>query len=334
MEKYAIVIDTNILGEPNRYDFKNGFITVLLKSLKDFSNIDVFLPSIVFDEIRTHIKDSLHFDFFESKSKYFKDNVSSEKLCDKITQKIYEELDEFIKKYKLKILDCYKYMNMKEVNNWYFNKEMPFEITKPKEFPDAMIVSSIINFFNESNYTDVYILSNDNGFKKGIEKHSEYKVYKKIGPVMKKFLDYSDSDLRNIEQYINENKILYSLNFINFSSADSGDYIDVSVDNYNIKEIEVLYVDKERYDINIIYDVNVSGEICIFDPYESIYDREDSKYYCPIYKGTDKLELKNVNACFSIYKDEKEKLFKCESIMSTEVDITKYLDNMDIYSCG
>ena len=40
MEKYAVIFDTNILGEPKRYDFKIGNITLILKALKRYTNID------------------------------------------------------------------------------------------------------------------------------------------------------------------------------------------------------------------------------------------------------------------------------------------------------
>ena len=47
MEKSAIVIDTNIFGNPDKYDFNDIRINTFFNSLKDTSNIDVYIPDIV-----------------------------------------------------------------------------------------------------------------------------------------------------------------------------------------------------------------------------------------------------------------------------------------------
>ena len=49
---YAIVLDTNSFGKANKYNFKKSRITMCVEHLKEYSNIKIFMPSIVYSELK------------------------------------------------------------------------------------------------------------------------------------------------------------------------------------------------------------------------------------------------------------------------------------------
>lgn len=331
MKKSAVFIDTNTFGNPKNYDFQNKALITLFKALNKETNIDVYIPSIVEKEIKKHIRQHLEADFGNEKSKYFKDNVKKN-MCNKIIEKLYKEFDDLVNSYNIKILDCEKYVNIYDVNDWYFNEKLPFESTKPEEFPDAMIISSIINYLKTIDYGKVYILSSDKGFRGGVKEKTNYNTYKTIGSMMRDILNYDESTIRCIKEYIKEKQVLYDSGYLSLYGTDSGDLIDVSIDNVIINDIDIVDVEDDRFDIIANCNFRVSGEISVVDPYSSIYDREESAYYYTVIKGTDKLNLNNIEMFVSLYKDKEGNFYKHELSPSKEIDITKYLDQMEYYS--
>ena len=167
MERDAIFLDTNVFGRKEKYDFEKSYKNNILTMLKRYSNIDVYMPSIVLEELKKHIKESIENDQNNIKSIYIKKKLTQE-FYDEALKENLNKLDEFIQRNNIKILNCEKYLNIKDINKWYFNKEKPFETSKPKEFPDAMIISAITNYLKENKYTNVYIVSQDKGFNESI----------------------------------------------------------------------------------------------------------------------------------------------------------------------
>ena len=133
MGKDIIFLDTNVFGRKEKYDFEHTYKNNILAMLKRYSNIEVCLPSIVVEELKKHIKESIDNDRNNIKSIYVKRKLSDE-FYDEILKDNLKKLDEFIERNDIKILDCEKYLEIADVNKWYFNKEKPFETSKPKNF--------------------------------------------------------------------------------------------------------------------------------------------------------------------------------------------------------
>lgn len=332
MGKDIIFLDTNVFGRKEKYDFEHTYKNNILAMLKRFSNIEVFLPSIVVEELKKHIKESIDNDRNNIKSIYVKRKLSQE-FYEKILEENLRMLDEFIERNDIKILDCEKYMDMSDINKWYFNKEKPFETSKPKEFPDAMIISAIVNFLKQNKYSNKYIVSEDKGFIESIQSKIDCIVVNKMDTILKEFFDFNTYEYRLIEDYLKERDVLKNIEFIEFESANINDIIDVEIEKYNINVSEIIY-DQEDNDsmvVKVNYDAVLKGEIFVFDPYESIYDRDDEEYIYPIYKTTNELEIKNLEVYIELIKDKKGNYRRYKIIEKALVDITDYLGEMDLH---
>ena len=332
MGKDIIFLDTNVFGRKEKYDFEHTYKNNILAMLKRYSNIEVCLPSIVVEELKKHIKESIDNDRNNIKSIYVKRKLSDE-FYDEILKDNLKKLDEFIERNDIKILDCEKYLEIADVNKWYFNKEKPFETSKPKEFPDAMIISAIVNFLKQNKYSNKYIVSEDKGFIESIKSKIDCIVINKLDTVLKEFFDYNTYEYRLIEDYLKEKDILKNKDFIEFESANINDIIDIEVEKYDINVTEIIY-DQEESDtivVKVKYNAVLKGNIFVFDPYESIYDRDDEEYIYPIYKTTDYLELKNLEVYIELIKDKKGNYRRYKIIEKALIDITDYLGEMELH---
>ena len=332
MGKDIIFLDTNVFGRKEKYDLEHTYKNNILAMLKRYSNIEVCLPSIVVEELKKHIKESIDNDRNNIKSIYVKRKLSDE-FYDEILKDNLKKLDEFIERNDIKILDCEKYLEIADVNKWYFNKEKPFETSKPKEFPDAMIISAIVNFLKQNKYSNKYIVSEDKGFIESISSKIDCIVINKLDTVLKEFFDYNTYEYRLIEDYLKEKDVLKNKDFIEFESANINDIIDVEVEKYNINVTEIIY-DQEESDtivVKVKYNATLKGNIFVFDPYESIYDRDDEEYIYPIYKTTNYLELKNLEVYIELMKDKKGDYRKYKIIEKALIDITDYLGEMELH---
>ena len=332
MERDAIFLDTNVFGRKEKYDFEKSYKNNILTMLKRYSNIDVYMPSIVLEELKKHIKESIENDQNNIKSIYIKKKLTQE-FYDEALKENLNKLDEFIQRNNIKILNCEKYLNIKDINKWYFNKEKPFETSKPKEFPDAMIISAITNYLKENKYTNVYIVSQDKGFNESINSKIDCIIVDKLETILKEFFDFSTYEYRLIEEFLNENDVLKDINLLEFESASINDIIDVKVDSYKINLCEIIYdqEDKECIVVKINYDAILNGKLFLFDPYESIYDREDDEYVYPIFKTTNKLEIVNNEIYLELIKNRNDEYYTYKIVEKHTVNLTNYLKQMDTH---
>ena len=332
MKKDIIFLDTNVFGRKEKYDFDHTYRNNILAILRRYSSIEVFIPSIVKEELRKHIKESIDNDQNNIKSIYVRRKLTQE-FYDEVLEENLQKLDAFIERNNIKVVDCEKYLQIADVNKWYFNKEKPFERSKPKEFPDAMIISAIVNFLKENKYENVYILTEDKGFIESIKSKIDCIVIHKMETILKEFFNFSTYEYKLIEEYLEEKDVLKDMKFIDFESANVNDTIDLAVSSYDINECEIIYdqEEKESVVVRINYNVLLSGNILAFDPKESIYDEDDEEYIYPMYKVANELEVNNLDIYIEIFKNKDGKYFRYKIIEKAIVDLRDYLDSMELY---
>lgn len=332
MGKDVIFLDTNVFGRKEKYDFEHTYRNNILTMIKRYSNIDVMLPSIVVEELRKHIKESIDNDQNNIKSIYVKRKLSQE-FYDEVLQENLQKLDEFIVRNNIKVLDCEKYLKISDVNKWYFNKEKPFETSKPKEFPDAMIISAIVNFLKEKKYSNVYIVSEDKGFIESIKSKVNCIIVHKLETILKEFFDFSIYEYRLVEEFVKNKEILKNVNCLEFESANIKDVIDIQIEDYKLKDCEIIY-DQEEMESTVVkinYDAKVFGKISVFDPFESIYDEADEEYVYPIYKTTNELKLNNLEVYLELFKNSNGEYKKYKIIDKAQINILEYLSEMKLH---
>lgn len=332
MGKDVIFLDTNVFGRKEKYDFEHTYRNNILTMIKRYSNIDVMLPSIVVEELRKHIKESIDNDQNNIKSIYVKRKLSQE-FYDEVLQENLQKLDEFIVRNNIKVLDCEKYLKISDVNKWYFNKEKPFETSKPKEFPDAMIISAIVNFLKEKKYSNVYIVSEDKGFIESIKSKVNCIIVHKLETILKEFFDFSIYEYRLVEEFVKNKEILKNVNCLEFESANIKDVIDIQIEDYKLKDCEIIY-DQEEMESTVVkinYDAKVFGKISVFDPFESIYDEADEEYVYPIYKTTNELKFNNLEVYLELFKNSNGEYKKYKIIDKAQINILEYLSEMKLH---
>ena len=332
MEKDIIFLDTNVFGRKEKYDFEHSFRNNILSMLKRYSNIEVCIPSIVVEELKKHIKESIDNDQNNIKSIYVKRKLPSN-FYEEILKENLQKLDEFIIRNNLKILDCEKYLEISDVNKWYFNKEKPFETSKPKEFPDAMIISAIVNYLKENNYANVYIISEDKGFNESIKSKIDCIIVNKLETILKEFFDFSTFEYKQVEEFIINNNILKNKELLEFESANINDIINVNIEKYTLNTCEIIYdqKDNESIVVKVNFDICLTGKLFIFDPYESIYDKDDEEYIYPIYKTTNKLNIKKLEIYIELFKDNNDEYKKYKIIDKAIINLTDFLSEMTFH---
>ena len=332
MEKDIIFLDTNVFGRKEKYDFEHSYRNNILSMLKRYSNIEVCLPSIVVEELKKHIKESIDNDQNNIKSIYIKRKLPHNFYEEALNENL-QKLEDFIKRNNIKVLNCERYLEISDVNRWYFNKEKPFETSKPKEFPDAMIISAIVNYLKENNYENVYIVSEDKGFNESIKSKIDCIIVNKLETILKEFFDFSTFEYRLVEDFIKDNNILKDKNLLDFESANVNDIINVNIENYHLNSCEIVYDQKDNDSlvVKVNYNISLVGEIFVFDPYESIYDEDDDEYIYPIYKTTNKLDVRSLEIYIEIFKDKNGNYRNYKIIDKPLIDLTDHLDKMKIH---
>lgn len=332
MEKDIIFLDTNVFGRKEKYDFEHTYRNNILAVLKRYSNIEVCLPNIVVEELKKHIKESIDNDQNNIKSIYIRRKLN-QNFYDEILKENLQKLDDFIEKNNIKILECEKYLDISDVNRWYFNKEKPFETSKPKEFPDAMIISAIVNFLKQSNYSNAYIVSEDKGFIDSIKSKIDCIIVNKLETILREFFDFSTYEYKLIEDYIKDNHILNNKNLIEFESANVNDIINIQIEKAYLEACEIIYdwEDLKSLVVKVNYSADIAGNIFVFDPKESIYDDEDDEYIYPMYRSTSKLHLNDLEIYIELFKDKNGNYKNYKIIDKALIDITDYLDKMELH---
>lgn len=329
VKMYAIILDTNSFGDINKYNFKDGKIAICTNGFKDIFNIDVYMPSIVYDELKKHIKESINKSFKEIKSIYLKREIT-EKQIDEIYLKNVKLLDKFIEKKKIKILDCNINANISDLTKWYFNQEMPFEPQKPKEFPDAIIISAVRKYFEEHDYDEVIAISNDKGFSEGIVQHANIRVVNDIVEIMQELLNIKDTEIRNCIGYVEHNNILSKVNTYKIESVDGCDYYDVSDVLATINDFDVVSKSENDYLLCINCDLKLLGDFEIIDQDMSVYDNEDPEGSAIFYAKGDEIKIFDFDVFISLSFDENGKIYEYDVVDVDSINLSEYVEQLEL----
>ena len=316
MDKYLIVIDTNAFGKKEYYDFKNSLTFNLIKMMSAYSNIQFFMPDIVKKELEAHIIENIQNSYLDLPDGYLK-----KYCCQNIKdiEKIYlQDLEDFIKNAKLNIIDSSKYINIEDVNNWYFNKEYPFEKRKKDEFPDAMLISAIANYFKDSS-EKVVVISNDNGFKKGIEMHTNCMVINDVVSLVKEIFIYDDEKFKKIKCYLANSNLLKNINTYQIINNYCDKYDNIEEISYSYNYINVLENYEQNDEENIyLVEININLELKgNFEFYDYNYD---------IIKSKDIIKIDNFDLFTEVRFSKSGDIISVEKLESDIIDLNDYVN--------
>ncbi|SHG01830.1 PIN domain-containing protein [Flavobacterium defluvii] len=294
-----IFIDTEVFVSNNFFQNKN------LERLSEFGKretVNLYLTEITKHEIQNNIKENLlnaqqdinNFKkIISNKSKILKNLESFKPYFDlpKLEvnlnfEELSVELETFIKNGKVRFIP-FNLANISDVVDSYFNQKPPFSSGKKKyEFPDAIVLSAIENWCQQEN-EEIYVISDDNDFKRYVSDKiitiSNIKIM--LDKINKQYQTDEIVWITSIYE-INEKYIIEKINekFIDKILDEIGFEIEIS--NIKIEETilhDSLLVEENppsgEYIFQLDYDIAFTAEVIYNDYSFSSYDKEDDKYY-------------------------------------------------------
>lgn len=167
----------------------------------------------------------------------------------------------------------------------YFNQNPPFESKKPNEFKDAIMINAIKQF-QKTSKNRIYIVSNDEGFRKAFEGKDDFLSFK----FLSEFLNYynkTKEELAYVSDFISDKTSDGDFDdiikdYLSDFDIDRGYYGEWNIDSSNIDELccGLLYIEETngKYIANISVDVKISIDITYRDENTSYYDKEEDAY--------------------------------------------------------
>ena len=167
----------------------------------------------------------------------------------------------------------------------YFNHNPPFELKKPNEFKDAIVINALKEY-QASISQEICIVTNDNGFSAAFMGDDRFKIFNRISD----FLNYSQKQEKYyaaLEEFISSKVINGEFDddikaYLETFDISRGNYrkwecIDHSIDDI---ECELSFIDiiKEGVIAYVDATVNVNAEIRYRDEDSSYYDMEEGRY--------------------------------------------------------
>lgn len=328
---YNIFIDTNIFGEKESYNFSSGMTPKIISILNKKQEVKFYIPDMVLEELKKHIKEFIEDDKRRPKSNYLKRYIPKN-FYDNIYKKNCDEINKFVKENDIEVINTADYCDIKDINSWYFNTISPFQNKKDKknEFPDAIIVSAIEKYIIDKKIHSVYIISNDKELCKAIAQNLKcrVKISSDIRLVATELLGFNPTIIDKIENFFYK-EIIKNLKIIELISNDSEDILDIDEIKASNVNSQIIEVKEDVYTTIIEFDASVIGEFSILNPYSSIYDREDPECSYIEYRHSNKLSLKRqVIMVNLIIKEEKVVSYELDS--TSENEIYNYLEQMEI----
>lgn len=301
-----------------------------LKRLKELASsrmIDLVLTDVVVKEVEEKIQDKIE----KSKillSKFLKESeIISEKipeLLSTISQEIsnnsFEKKgtnlwNEYLQQSRAEIVSS-DVVSTPDLLSKYFNSEPPFSAKKKNEFPDAISLLALKHWAN-SKEDGIYIVSGDSDVENWCKENPEFHYLKSLNDFIDLY-NKTEEKLTYLVHEIFKNERDWLLSHIeddfkecDFSfRPDESAYIEnVSVNDMEFHELNVIEVDEERALINLGLKIDFSADVSGKDYNSATWDSIDKEYiYIPEYSGTVE-ESEYFEVTIEVYMDTSEKTF-------------------------
>lgn len=312
MEKFIVFLDSNIYNASN-YSFGNLQFSKL-KKLIEQGHVTLLFNSVVEGEINRHIKDrikkatkefnkvvsSREFAAFRYEDGYFgKFEKLNADIMSELVQKRFHDYLESCQAIKIPVNS----INVERIISDYFEGNYPFEISKPAEFKDAIIIQSLLEYKKLVTDGTLCVVTNDKGFRAALASIKEF-VY----PDINKFLEAITETIgdqekqKQLSEYLTRvemqrkidgeiksfvNDAIYTMDLM----YDEFDIIDMQKVEFNLVLVDIVSPNKARVVIEVETDILVWYSYT--DEEKSYFDKEDWKYLWKV--ETEKEEAHRVN---------------------------------------
>ena len=263
-------LDTNAFDDA-RFSYDDGGILNRMMGYSKDEKLVILFSSIVKREAFSYIETKLN-EFARQAKNQIKDNnaikAAPKRLSNEIIDTILEiptEAKSFLERFfetATEIPDMEIPAHI--LFDKYFKKEAPFEDKKKNEFPDAAIAYGLENYASNNADLQIYVVSNDQGFRKSIEHIDNIIVLQNPRDLLdlvsqrdtnyQEIIDCVSKSLPELEQQIEND-----LTDIDWSFADrtidktiSFNFIEsVNVDKIATSKICVEYIDTEERETQV-----------------------------------------------------------------------------------
>ncbi len=306
-------MDTEIFKSKN-FNFKNYLFQRLINATAD-NLITVYITDIVKHEVESKIKENL---FEELKEKRYEKITKDLKILrniddfdnvfnidfDIVYKKLLESFSAFLIDVKAVVLPSDKVL-MGEVFRRYFTGELPFSNKKKSEFPDAVSLLALEDWFKEKNQS-ITVLSNDNDLKNFCQKidffDHEHSLESFFNTIAKDKI-YIHEFLVHVYDALQEEICFDIVDCVN----DSVFTLDSDGGNVNFAQVNEVSIEEDPYIIDYEYDeINqnqgvatiaftamflINANVSVVDYNSSPYDKEEHKFLFLNYEDRDISDL-------------------------------------------
>ena len=167
----------------------------------------------------------------------------------------------------------------------YFEVRAPFEKKKPNEFKDAIMINAVKNYQKDTGES-VYIVSNDEGFRKAFDGNEKFVCFEFLSGFLK-YYNMQQEKLSKITECITgaiENAEFEEeiKDYLQNLDVYYGYYGQWEYDAVEIDEVcgELIYIEEEngQWGVTISADVELIIDITYRDEDNSYYDKEEGVY--------------------------------------------------------
>lgn len=293
-----VFLDTNIIMKTG-FNF-NGGALLNLKKYHDAGVVSVITNQIIVNEVENNIKHQIK----EAASRiknyierlYCINELRHSEEHKGIFQDFRKQNWEFYivnqwKRY-LKETDCQVLQNtnvsLELLLDDYFNGRAPFESRQEKkhEFPDAIVIMSLLRFAEENPISMVIVATEDKGWGKALEHRKNIHTVKHIKDVLnyiskeykpekveKIVLCIADCHQRIIE-YLERYLLDMNIDF----QMDHDDIEDFDIKSIKIAMESIDFIEDKDASVTVLAAAKVVIEYSFFDYENSLYDKEDHRY--------------------------------------------------------
>ena len=296
--KYNFFLDTNVY-QAKDFDFNDDIALQYLKEHCTKGIVQLFSNDIIISECKLHInqkakelKKLAYITIKNANIGLTVEQINSLRMAVEIETKKYVTnlLDKYIVDTKCIILDN-KNINIDNIIKKYFNRDAPFGTQgKKDEFPDAIIIESLLNFISEHNEKFI-VVSNDKDWKDALCNIESVIFFKDI----KEALNYIFSNVKSLatellEELCNIKQVLSKIKAkIEGNIVYSDDFkSDIQIDDVNFDVPSTSIFDFSNDQIVIAGEVNadISFSGKLFNEFNSAYDSEKKDYIYEDYTDT------------------------------------------------
>lgn len=315
LESRFVFVDTSMYQSKNFqfYQHALGRFTDLCQE----NAINLLMSPVVEQEVRSHLisqgtEAARNIKDFKKTIKILRNltnlpqhSIFSELTKETINENLIENFDNFLFDAVYEKVSVGE-ASLESIVNSYFNKVAPFSDKKKSEFPDAIILSSLLAWAKKNN-SQVYVLSTDGDMADFCENSNGWLIYSNdldrfIGDVIfteDKLKDLSAFALDQYKAVKDEVEALFEeqLDSIEYTSSGfdlDNEITEIETSALTIGSINVIKADRDyaEFSLELTFDVEAWHSFSDYD--RSIWDSEDKKY---IFVAQSSRHIRNTVKC-------------------------------------